>query len=46
MDGLAPGLPPTERPEAMDVPTPWDGGDGDAINDPERKKSAKLAAKP
>jgi 4-hydroxybenzoyl-CoA reductase subunit alpha len=38
-------FPDIQYPEAMDVPTPWEGGDGDAINDPERKKSAKLAAK-
>ena len=29
-------------PEAFDVPPPWEGGDGTARNDPERKRAAKL----
>ena len=29
-------------PEPMIVPTPWEGGDGNATNDPERKKAAKM----
>jgi hypothetical protein len=39
-------FPDIAYPEPMIVPTPWDGGDGNAVNDPERKKSAKLAEKP
>jgi 4-hydroxybenzoyl-CoA reductase alpha subunit len=38
-------FPEIAFPEPMLVPTPWEGGDGDATNDPERKRSAKLAAK-
>jgi hypothetical protein len=38
-------FPAIAFPEAMNVPTPWEGGDGDATNDPERRRSAKLAAK-
>jgi CO/xanthine dehydrogenase Mo-binding subunit len=29
-------------PDPMLVPTPWEGGDGNAVNDPDRKKAAKL----
>ena len=35
-------FPDIAYPEPMIVPTPWEGGDGNAINDPERKKAAKL----
>ena len=38
-------FPEIAYPEAMEVPTPWEGGDGNATNDPDRKKSARLAAK-
>jgi 4-hydroxybenzoyl-CoA reductase subunit alpha len=36
-------FPDVAYPEPMLVPTPWEGGDGNAVNDPERKRSAKLA---
>src|SRR5262245_26029679 len=39
------GFPDIRYPEPMIVPTPWEGGDGNAVNDPERKRSAKLAEK-
>jgi 4-hydroxybenzoyl-CoA reductase subunit alpha len=35
-------FPDIAYPEPMIVPTPWEGGDGNATNDPERKKAAKL----
>jgi 4-hydroxybenzoyl-CoA reductase subunit alpha len=35
-------FPDIKFPEPMLVPTPWEGGDGNATNDPERKKAAKL----
>jgi hypothetical protein len=35
-------FPEVEWPEALQVPPPWDGGDGRAINDPDRKRAAKL----
>ena len=38
-------FPEITYPEPMIVPTPWEGGDGNATNDPERKRSAKLAEK-
>jgi 4-hydroxybenzoyl-CoA reductase subunit alpha len=38
-------FPDIAYPEPMIVPTPWEGGDGNATNDPERKRSAKLAEK-
>ncbi len=38
-------FPDIAFPERMTVPTPWEGGDGNATNDPERKSAAKLAAK-
>jgi 4-hydroxybenzoyl-CoA reductase subunit alpha len=38
-------FPEIAYPEPMLVPTPWEGGDGNAVNDPERKRSAKLAEK-
>ena len=36
-------FPDVEWPEAMRVPPPWEDGDGKAVNDPERKRAAKLA---
>jgi 4-hydroxybenzoyl-CoA reductase alpha subunit len=41
-------FPDVAWPEPLQVPTPWEGGDGRAVNDPDRKSSAKLekAAKP
>ena len=38
-------FPDIAFPEPMLVPPPWEGGDGNATNDPERKRSAKLADK-
>ena len=38
-------FPAIDYPEPMIVPTPWEGGDGNAVNDPERMRSAKLAEK-
>jgi 4-hydroxybenzoyl-CoA reductase alpha subunit len=35
-------FPDVAWPEALEVPTPWEGGDGRATNDPDRKTSAKL----
>jgi CO/xanthine dehydrogenase Mo-binding subunit len=35
-------FPNVTYPEPMIVPTPWEGGDGNATNDPERKNAAKL----
>jgi 4-hydroxybenzoyl-CoA reductase subunit alpha len=35
-------FPEIAYPEPMIVPTPWEGGDGNATNDPERKKAAKM----
>jgi 4-hydroxybenzoyl-CoA reductase subunit alpha len=35
-------FPDVEWPEAMHVPPPWEGGDGKATNDPDRKRAAKL----
>ena len=35
-------FPEIEWPEPFLVPPPWEGGDGKAINDPERKRAAKL----
>jgi 4-hydroxybenzoyl-CoA reductase subunit alpha len=36
-------FPAIAYPEPMLVPTPWEGGDGNATNDPERKRAAKMA---
>ena len=36
------GFPDVPWPEAMQVPPPWEGGDGRATNDPDRKRAAKL----
>jgi len=35
-------FPDVEWPEALSVPPPWEGGDGKAVNAPERKRAAKL----
>jgi 4-hydroxybenzoyl-CoA reductase subunit alpha len=35
-------FPEVEWPEPMIVPPPWEGGDGKAVNEPERKRAAKL----
>ncbi len=42
------GFPAIEWPEALQVPPPWEGGDGKAVNDPDRTRAAKLdkAARP
>jgi 4-hydroxybenzoyl-CoA reductase subunit alpha len=39
-------FPDVEWPEPLDVPPPWEGGDGKAVNDPERKRAAKLDKAP
>lgn len=36
------GFPEIDWPEPYLVPPPWEGGDGKATNDPERKRAAKL----
>ncbi len=36
------GFPDVDWPELMQVPPPWEGGDGKALNDPDRKRAAKL----
>jgi 4-hydroxybenzoyl-CoA reductase subunit alpha len=38
-------FPDIAYPEPMIVPPPWEGGDGNATNDPERKRAAKMAEK-
>jgi hypothetical protein len=35
-------FPEVDWPEALRVPPPWEGGDGKAVNDPDRKRAAKL----
>jgi 4-hydroxybenzoyl-CoA reductase subunit alpha len=35
-------FPDVAWPEALEVPPPWEGGDGRAVNRPERKRAAKL----
>ena len=35
-------FPEVDWPEPMIVPPPWEGGDGKAVNEPERKRAAKL----
>jgi 4-hydroxybenzoyl-CoA reductase subunit alpha len=35
-------FPDIAFPEPMIVPTPWEGGDGNAANEPERKRAAKM----
>jgi 4-hydroxybenzoyl-CoA reductase subunit alpha len=40
-------FPTVPWPEALIVPPPWEGGDGSALNEPKRKKSARAPeAKP
>ncbi|HJQ98628.1 MAG TPA: molybdopterin cofactor-binding domain-containing protein [Candidatus Polarisedimenticolaceae bacterium] len=38
-------FPDIAYPEPMIVPPPWEGGDGNATNDPGRKRAAKMADK-
>ena len=38
-------FPEIDWPEALQVPPPWEGGDGRAINDPDRRNTAKLDKK-
>jgi 4-hydroxybenzoyl-CoA reductase alpha subunit len=35
-------FPEIEWPEPYEVPPPWEGGDGDAVNKPKRKRAAKM----
>ncbi len=35
-------FPDIEWPEPFKVPPPWEGGDGNAINKPQRKRAAKM----
>jgi 4-hydroxybenzoyl-CoA reductase subunit alpha len=35
-------FPEIPWPEPLWVPPPWEGGDGNAVNDPERRRAAKL----
>lgn len=35
-------FPDIEWPEPFQVPPPWEGGDGDAVNKPQRKRAAKM----
>jgi len=35
-------FPEIAWPEPLDVPPPWEGGDGNATNRPERKRAARL----
>jgi 4-hydroxybenzoyl-CoA reductase alpha subunit len=35
-------FPEIEWPEPFKVPPPWEGGDGNAINEPKRKRAAKM----
>jgi hypothetical protein len=35
-------FPDIDWPEALQVPPPWEGGDGKAVNDPDRTRAAKL----
>jgi 4-hydroxybenzoyl-CoA reductase subunit alpha len=40
---VGPGdFPEIDWPEPYIVPPPWEGGDGDAINEPQRKRAAKM----
>jgi 4-hydroxybenzoyl-CoA reductase alpha subunit len=36
-------FPQIDWPDSLDVPPPWEGGDGKAVNDPDRVRAAKLA---
>jgi CO/xanthine dehydrogenase Mo-binding subunit len=38
-------FPDVEWPDPLDVPPPWDGGDGQARNRPERKRAARLGVR-
>jgi hypothetical protein len=38
-------FPEVRWPEPLVVPTPWEGGDGKAVNEPERQRAAKLGKK-
>ncbi|HZD51692.1 MAG TPA: molybdopterin cofactor-binding domain-containing protein [Woeseiaceae bacterium] len=38
------GFPEIEWPEPWRVPPPWEGGDGRAVNEPDRKRAAKMHA--
>jgi hypothetical protein len=49
--GKAPRFGPTRFPditwpEALQVPPPWEGGDGNATNDPRRSRDAKQSQSP
>ena len=35
-------FPDIEWPEPFQVPPPWEGGDGNAVNKPQRKRAAKM----
>jgi hypothetical protein len=35
-------FPHVDWPDPLDVPPPWEGGDGQARNRPERKRAARL----
>jgi len=35
-------FPEVEWPDPLEVPPPWEGGDGRAVNEPERQRAAKL----
>jgi 4-hydroxybenzoyl-CoA reductase subunit alpha len=37
-------FPAVDWPEPMDIPPPWEGGDGRAANDPKRLSAARLEA--
>jgi len=41
-------FPDIRWPERLEVAPPWEGGDGKAVNDPDRTRAAKLdkAARP
>ena len=39
-------FPDIDYPEVLQVAPPWDGGDGTATNDPDRKRAAKLDRPP
>jgi 4-hydroxybenzoyl-CoA reductase subunit alpha len=39
-------FPDVDWPEALQVPPPWEGGDGKATNDPDRVRAAKLGKGP
>ncbi len=35
-------FPEIQWPEPFQVPPPWEGGDGNAVNKPQRKRAAKM----